>query len=221
MAWASLAYGTTSAIYNAACTPAIPGSPPAGTIAILQTGMYIGTATGITIPGWTALTTGSGSQGTQQLFGRKLTGTGDTPSMPSWGAVGQYAWINTYSGGTLNISGTPVGNASNLIGGVNYGSMTQTDANCLLIAFGMKDTAQSSAAVSAFGSFTVQNTFNQQTAGVTLTAVYNDWIQTSPTSVSTGAQTISPSDGVSEPNVGWLIALLPFVPNTAGIAWVT
>lgn len=215
--YAGLAYGTPVTGFNpSSLTPAIPGSPPVGSLLILQTGVQMGNTSSPTITGWTNLSTVGGESSqetTQALYGRISTGSGDAPTV-AWGyAAWQYAFINTYSGNPATLSGiisdTPSVNYQGvLVAGVAYAAAAVSNPGCLVIAFGCKNTALSSAPTwNAFGSFTKQNSAFVSTV---LSAVYNEWIQTTATSISAGNQLYSSSgDSSGQNNCGRIVALLP------------
>jgi hypothetical protein len=215
MTWASLAYGTPTIAFNAPMTPAIPGTPPVGSILLLQTGVQMGGVASPVISGWTNLSTVAGEgiqETTQVLYGRISTGSDAVTVNWNYSAIG-FATINAYSGGSLNLSNTPSVNYNTAAtAGIVYAAASVTNPNCLAVAFGTKNTALGSQPTwSPFGSF---NLSNQAFYTGTLFSVYNDWIQTTATSIAGGGQFCSPADSGAEANVGRIVVLLPFIAPT-------
>ena len=217
MSWVNLSYGVVVTGFNTSLTPSISGSPPVGSIGILSTGIFLGNQAPPAVSGWNLkTTTGTAQQRCQAIYTRTLTGSGDAPTVTWPASQDEYAFISVYSGGSETLDGTPTANYDNSSpSGILYGALTISNPNCLVIALGLKNTAQASAAFSAFGSFTVR--VSGLFSPGPFSMAYNEWIQTTATSISSGGQVVTPSDSGAEPNSSQVIALLPasvVVPQT-------
>jgi hypothetical protein len=158
------------------------------------------------VSGYTLLnttSTGGAVNGVNQgIYGRIATGS-DNASVPAW-ASGQeaYAFIIDYASTSVVPSLASIVHNSNertnsTESSLTYNALTITAANCLVIAVGQrgKTAATDSNTYAAIGSnggnFNIGYQYNH--GGSYYQLAYNDWIQTTATSIVQGSQTSTPA----------------------------
>jgi hypothetical protein len=181
------------------------------------------------VSGYTLLNTiaagGSVNGKNQGLYGRVATGTSaDNPSVPPW-TSGQeaYAFIVDYvnSAGVPNLSGIVHAsneNTNSTENSITFNALTITAAGCLVIAIGQrgKTSATDSNTFSTIGSnggnFNIAYQYNQ--GGSFYELAYNDWIQTTATSISQGSQASTPNSEASA--IGYDTQIIAILKSSGG-----
>lgn len=224
MAYAPINTATPSTGFNATLTPAMPSGFVAGNLLLLHTGEYQGSDPTPSVVGWTLLSPGVLANQVA-LFGRIAMG-GDASPAITWGNQYSFAFVTAYSGNPSSLASIVHASADHLHSDeqfILYPALTITAPNCLVIAAGSRDktTVSDGGTFDTYGSFTIRNTSIMTNPNPTPAGVLNDWIQTTPTSISAGFQTFTIADSVNMQNEGYIVALYPAgtPSNSAAISW--
>jgi hypothetical protein len=210
MSYSLIATGTAVSGFNATLTPPMPAGFSAGNLLLLSTGSQIGSLPSPTVAGWTILSPGVHSI-QSPLYGKIAAGGDASPSV-AWGS--QFAWaaVTAYSGNQASLTG--IVHASVDIGAlstnkINYPALTITQANCLVVCGGLRNKTSTSngATAGTVGSFSIRNSLFLTSGNIE--GIFNDWIQTTATSVPAQSQTWSIADSTSQNFECYVIALLP------------
>jgi hypothetical protein len=217
MALARRSFGAFATGYNTTVTPAMPAGWAAGDVLILFAANDEAATTQSVTSGWTLLSPNSGSKACN-LWGR-IAQMGDTsPGVTTSGPANQAAMIAAYTGGPtsisgiVNVSGDRANSSTQQILCQLITPITPTVANCAVIAVGcrVKTSAADGETVNALSGFTT--VASSIGSGATVAAVYNDWIQTTPTAVGGHAQTTSVADTAGNT----LASYIAIIPGTGG-----
>lgn len=208
MTYALLGTGAATTGFNVTLTPAIPVAAVAGCLLLLHTGSYQGSLGTPAVSGWTKLSPGVNANQVA-LYGRIATGS-DAASV-AWGNQFSFAFVTAYSSNLATLTGIVHASAdkANLAtNAVGYSALTITQANCLVIAGAAKDkTATTNGATySTYGGFSVRNQVTL--SGTSISAVMNDLIQTTATSLTAGNQFLTIAESANTQYESYVVALL-------------